>query len=160
MKEIEGQLHREGLLNDHFRLFAAMISGAAQSEFETGELPQRGRQIFPAQCWKDVVCAKIVAEVLRTHEVMVVGGSGHIDFGLGIPCRARALLEKNPIGEAVREVIITCRARGEPVTLTFRGHRLCDVLITYEPTWEKGRRVRRVGWLAGAKICHTPHHLK
>ena len=62
MKRIEGLLDSE-VLDAHFRLFAAMISGAAQAEYETGELPKRGQMIFPAQCWKDVVCAKVLSRV-------------------------------------------------------------------------------------------------
>ena len=46
-------------VEDHFRLFAALIAGASPPE--EGPLPQRGRRIFPAQCWKDLECAKVVA---------------------------------------------------------------------------------------------------
>ena len=46
-------------IEDHFRLFAALIAGAAP--VSEGPLPQRGRRIFPAQCWKDLECAKVVA---------------------------------------------------------------------------------------------------
>lgn len=55
------RLHQElgPAIEDHFRLFAALIAGASAPE--EGPLPQRGRRIFPAQCWKDLECAKVVA---------------------------------------------------------------------------------------------------
>lgn len=134
MKRIEGLLDSE-VLDAHFRLFAAMISGAAQSEYETGELPKRGQMIFPAQCWKDVVCAKVLSRVLQTHRAMVVTGSGHTDFGLGVPSRTRALLtQQDPLlASSLDEVIITTRAVGEMITRSFRGRELCDLLFTYKP---------------------------
>ena len=55
------RLHQElgPAIEDHFRLFAALIAGASAPE--EGPLPQRGRRIFPAQCWKDLECAEVVA---------------------------------------------------------------------------------------------------
>ena len=51
-------------VEDYFRIFAALISAAPVTQYECGELPERGRKIFPAQCWKDLECAKIVASLL------------------------------------------------------------------------------------------------
>eukprot|EP00435_Cladocopium_sp_Y103_P034315 s3216_g8.t2 len=109
-------------IEDHFRLFAALIAGEAP--MEEGPLPQRGRRIFPAQCWKDLECAKVVASLLPSHSSMVVTGCGHTDFALGIPCRVRALAAV-PVAD---EVIVTCREQGEVVTWTFRTHSLADLL--------------------------------
>ena len=55
------RLHQElgPAIEDHFRLFAALIAGASAPE--EGPLPQRGHRIFPAQCWKDLECAEVVA---------------------------------------------------------------------------------------------------
>jgi len=89
-----------------------------------------------AAYWKilDTVIANLIAcsastkPRLQTHCVMVVAGSGHTDFGLGIPCRVRALSM-----DSTQEVIVTARAQGEAFSSTFRKHNLSDVLITYEP---------------------------
>lgn len=113
------------LSDDHFCLFAAMISGQPAGRFEN-EVPERGRQIFPAQSWKDWVCAKIIVELLKVNQAMVVAGCGHTDYGLGIPQRVRAL------GSAAG-AIITTREMGEPVTRWFRKHEVADLVISYEP---------------------------
>ena len=51
---------------------------------------------------------------LEQNHCMVVTGCGHTDFGLGIPCRARALKPE------IEELIVTCRAAGEEITKSFR----------------------------------------
>lgn len=102
-----------------------MISGQPAGRFES-EVPERGRQIFPAQSWKDWVCAKIIVELLKVNQAMVVAGCGHTDYGLGIPQRVRAL------GSAAG-AIITTREMGEPVTRWFRKHEVADLVISYEP---------------------------
>ncbi|CAE7042267.1 gnt1 [Symbiodinium sp. CCMP2456] len=136
VREME-ELHKlmgPDTLADHFRLFAAMIAGAPVSEHETGEVATRGRQIFPAQCWKDFVCAKVIVGLLESHhQTMVVCGCGHSDFGLGIPSRVEALAKRQlPHLLPLQQLIVTARARDEEVVAKFRGHSLADILIRYD----------------------------
>ncbi|CAE7464385.1 gnt1 [Symbiodinium sp. CCMP2592] len=122
-----------GALEDHFRFFAAMIAGAPVSEHETGEVPTRGRQIFPAQCWKDFVCAKVILGLLGSHHTMVLCGYGHSDFGLGIPSRVEALAKRQlPHVLPLQQLIVTARARDEEVVAKFRGQSLADIVIRYD----------------------------
>ncbi|CAE7875312.1 gnt1 [Symbiodinium microadriaticum] len=124
-------------LEDHFRLFAAMIAGAPVSEHETGEVPTRGRQIFLAQCWKDFVCAKVIVGLLGSHHTMVVCGCGHLDFGLGIPSRVEAMAKRQlPHLLPLQQLIVTARARDEEVVSQFRGQSLADIVIRYDETPE------------------------
>ena len=129
------ELHRfmgASLVDDHFRLFAAMIAGAPASEYEEGELPARGSYIFPAQCWRDFVCAQLITKLLASHRVMVVAGCGHTDFGLGIPNRVQALAKQHMRSEELLDqFIITVRLQTEELTTTLRGHALANVVIRY-----------------------------
>lgn len=121
-------------LADHFRMFAGMISAADLAEFDhDGAVPERGSQIFPAQCYKDDVCAKIVCSAARQGRVMLVAGGGHTDYGLGVPQRVQALAareDKRPL----RQCSIAAREWNEPLVKTFRGHPLSDLVVSYTPT--------------------------
>ena len=127
------ELHKfmgPSLVDDHFRLFAAMIAGAPASEYEVGGSPERGRQIFPAQCWKDFVCATRVMKSLEKYHTMVVSGCGHTDYGLGIPSRVQALVKRQQRDWRPAQLILTARA-SEETTTSFRGHILADTVIRY-----------------------------
>eukprot|EP00929_Paragymnodinium_shiwhaense_P121510 TRINITY_DN93774_c0_g1_i1.p1 TRINITY_DN93774_c0_g1~~TRINITY_DN93774_c0_g1_i1.p1 ORF type:complete len:303 (-),score=36.17 TRINITY_DN93774_c0_g1_i1:225-1133(-) len=126
---------------DHFRLFAGMISGGDLAEFDhDGETPERGKNIFPAQCWKDLVCANVILEAMSWSRVMVVAGCGHTDYGLGIPQRLAAVAEDDffsgrhqPYVYPFDQSIITCREILEPYRASFRDHSLAHMVLRYKP---------------------------
>eukprot|EP00927_Polykrikos_kofoidii_P067462 TRINITY_DN62956_c0_g1_i1.p1 TRINITY_DN62956_c0_g1~~TRINITY_DN62956_c0_g1_i1.p1 ORF type:complete len:312 (+),score=42.34 TRINITY_DN62956_c0_g1_i1:127-1062(+) len=131
---------------DHFRLFAAMITGEDMLPFDNdGPLPDRGKRIFPAQCWKDLVCAKAVASLAQTHRVMVCAGCGHTDYGLGVPQRVEALADASSTTDVIQkkatskvagpwsQCIITSREIGEGFLPVFRNRQVADLLVRYHP---------------------------
>ena len=69
----------------HYRYFQGLISG--NMEYVTDKY----RKIFPAQVLRDSTFAYKVCEVLKSsdHHTRVLGvcGSGHVDYGFGIPER-------------------------------------------------------------------------
>lgn len=130
------------VVENHFRLFAGMIAGADLRDLDKSDaLPERGRSIFPAQCWKDFVCAKVVLEAAQSYNVMVVVGCGHSDYGLGIPARVAAMADdafwsglhqQVPYAIPLPQCIITAREADEVCTRSFRGAALADMVLRYK----------------------------
>eukprot|EP00747_Dinoflagellata_sp_TGD_P214164 gnl/TRDRNA2_/TRDRNA2_87056_c0_seq1.p1 gnl/TRDRNA2_/TRDRNA2_87056_c0~~gnl/TRDRNA2_/TRDRNA2_87056_c0_seq1.p1 ORF type:complete len:125 (+),score=10.14 gnl/TRDRNA2_/TRDRNA2_87056_c0_seq1:99-473(+) len=121
-----------------------MIAGRDLAELDCdSEPPERGRRIFPAQAWKDLVCAQTVFEAAQDSRVMVIAGCGHTDYSLGIPQRVGALAFEDAWSGLHRQLsyalpipqlLITSREQGESVLQAFRGRAVANLVLRYEPT--------------------------
>jgi hypothetical protein len=140
---VDAELQRRGLVVEssraHRMFFAWLLRGGGPEESDppssTEDLSDRAARIFPAQVFKDSVMATQVVRALRALEeaeekagteaprrpgrVVAVCGTGHCDFGLGVPERVDAILRgaaRHADGgkktEPPRTLLLTVRARG------------------------------------------------
>ena len=88
----------------HYNLFESLISGRRLNKHfnddgEIKEPSERYRKIFPAQVFKDSVMAGVIAKHLKLSEskddkFLVIAGSGHLEYGFGIPERLDDVLNR------------------------------------------------------------------
>ena len=79
---------------------------------------------FYAQCIKDNTMAESIDNYLKSHpgnEILMINGSFHSDFGLGIPYRLKKL------NDSLKIAIVKVKAEGEPIE---KGQ--CDYLIEFK----------------------------
>jgi hypothetical protein len=98
----------------HYSFFAWLLAGG---DGDPPLAPPPGpRRIFPAQAVKDAVMAGAVARALRAlpggrGRVVALCGTGHVDFGFGVPERVPAALAPAPPPAVV---VTTVRPRAAP----------------------------------------------
>jgi len=87
---------------DHYNLFESLISGRKLTgcSDDAKNPSDRFRKIFPAQVFKDSVMAGVIAKHLNDSKssddkFLVICGSGHLEYGFGVPERLTKLLGKD-----------------------------------------------------------------
>ena len=93
--------YKEGS-EQHYNLFESLISGRGLQKDDKGETEKpsdKFRKIFPAQVFKDSVMAAVVAKHLNDPQTehdkfLVICGSGHLEYGFGIPERLESVVSK------------------------------------------------------------------
>ena len=102
------KLHYQQGSENHYNLFESLISGRSLNNYNSNNsenndiIPpsDRYRNIFPAQVFKDSVMAGVVAKHLQASKskddkFVVIAGSGHLEYGFGVPERLDSVVSKN-----------------------------------------------------------------
>lgn len=87
----------------HYRYFQGLISGNMM------DVVDKYRKIFPSQILKDSFFAHTVTNIIETSDnvkVLALCGSGHMDYGYGVPER---------IPSHIPRILITSRMKEDPI---------------------------------------------
>lgn len=96
----------------HYSFFSWLLEGCP-GDGPTSSPPSRWRRIFAAQTIKDLVMASAVVRAWEalpdtsTGKVIVICGTGHCDYGYGVPERVEALLKRKGVANPLPQQLIT-----------------------------------------------------
>ncbi|PRP74437.1 hypothetical protein PROFUN_06566 [Planoprotostelium fungivorum] len=114
---------------EHYEQFRNTMTGLVSGGDE-----EKIKRLFDAQVLKDsVMAAKIFSLVANSSSddvnIMVIAGTGHLDYGFGVPERVRKLCQV--YGIELNELSITTRSSQQEMETSQRQP--ADFLIQYEP---------------------------